>query len=289
MNLIKFVKRINIKRTSSFYYQFDTAGRMIALATTRSNAYANVNLNTLLASGETLNDDNVPAFDVTQWRFNDSTGLLTNKVYADEKGIAYTYTDTGRLQTRTQARGITTSYTYSDLGQLTNVNYPWPTPDVTYTHDRLGRILSAISTASTNLFHYEGLTLDYETQNGYTIDRTQDTLGRNNGYSLYNPADPVNPVQKIIYSYDTNGRFSSVTSVHSQLTNQFYYSYLPDTSLISGKTATSSVGNYVLDIGYSFEPNRNLITTVSNTWNSTAISAFTYSNDAIGRRTKPVS
>ncbi|MCK9305225.1 MAG: hypothetical protein M0P27_07505, partial [Bacteroidales bacterium] len=48
-------------------YQYDAAGRMIVMATTRSNDYANVNLNTLLAEGQTLSDCNIPALDITQW------------------------------------------------------------------------------------------------------------------------------------------------------------------------------------------------------------------------------
>ncbi|MCK9305350.1 MAG: hypothetical protein M0P27_08145, partial [Bacteroidales bacterium] len=48
-------------------YEFNTAGRMIVMATTRSNDYANVNLNTLLAEGQTLSDCNIPALDITQW------------------------------------------------------------------------------------------------------------------------------------------------------------------------------------------------------------------------------
>ncbi|MFA7149225.1 MAG: hypothetical protein WC109_10450, partial [Syntrophomonadaceae bacterium] len=144
-------------------YEFNTAGRMIAIATTRSNEYANVNLNTLLAEGKTLSDCNIPALDITQWFYNETTGLLTQKIYADGNGPSYTYTSSGKLYTRTWARGKTTTYTYGDLGQITKVDYSDSTPNVTYTHDRLGRTTSATSLASTSTFHYDGLTLDYET------------------------------------------------------------------------------------------------------------------------------
>jgi YD repeat-containing protein len=124
-------------------YQFDTAGRMIALATTRNNEYASVNLNTLVPIGETLSSLSTQnsALDITRWCYDGTTGLLTSKLYADGNGTAYTYTDSGRLATRTWARGPVTTYSYDSLGQLTEIDYSqWLTPDVTYTHDRLGRV-----------------------------------------------------------------------------------------------------------------------------------------------------
>ena len=214
-------------------YEFNTAGRMIVMATTRSNDYANVNLNTLLAEGETLSGCNIPALDITRWYYDETTGLLTNKVYADGNGTVYTYTETGKIATRAWARGKTTTYTYNNLGQLTNVDYSDSTPDVTFAHDRLGRVLSAISSASTSTFHYNGLTLDYETQNGYIVKRKQDSLGRNIGYELYNPVDLVNPVKKIIYGYDSFNRLSTITSIIGSETNTFTYTYLQGTDLVN--------------------------------------------------------
>ncbi|MDD2230633.1 MAG: hypothetical protein PHY48_14700, partial [Candidatus Cloacimonetes bacterium] len=197
-------------------YEFNTAGRMIAMATTRSNEYANVNLNTLLTDEETLNDCNVQGLDITQWQYDEATGLLTNKLYADGNGTSYTYTETGKIQTRTYARGKTTTYVYNNLGQLTDIDYSDSTPDVTFTHDRLSRIISASSSTSARTFHYDGLTLDYETQNGYIIDRKQDTFGRNTGHVL--TGGSLSPMT-LVYVFDEYGRFYSVESAHSASTN----------------------------------------------------------------------
>ncbi len=60
----------------------------------------------------------------------------------------------------------------------------------------------------------------------------------------------------------------------------FAYSYLPNTSLASGMTASSGRA-----WTRSYEPNRNLITAVTNAFNGNLISAFDYTNDEIGRRT----
>ena len=50
----------------------------------------------------------------------ESTGLVTQKLYADGRGSCYTYTDDGKLATRTWARGVTTSYNYDAWGILTS-------------------------------------------------------------------------------------------------------------------------------------------------------------------------
>ena len=81
------------------------------------------------------------------------TGLLTNKLYADGKGTAYTYTPDGKLATRAWARGVTTTYAYDAAGALAAIAYSDSTPGVTFTYDRLGRMASAtVAGVSTNLF-----------------------------------------------------------------------------------------------------------------------------------------
>jgi len=85
-----------------------------------------------------------------------ATGLLTAKEYDDGKEVTYTYTDEGKLETRTWARevgpsqdqALVTEYIYdSNTGELTQIKYyrdtdetPDPdTPWVTFTYNRLGR------------------------------------------------------------------------------------------------------------------------------------------------------
>ena len=172
------------------------------------------------------------SLDETRWLYEEATGVLTNKVYADGKGPSYTYTPDGRLAARTWARGITTAYAYNGAGLLLSVDYSDDTPDIAYTYDRLGRQLSAVSSVSTNLFVYSGLDLVSETQNGVAITRATDTLGRAAGFSL-------DEDYAVSYAYDNLGRFASVTS-HSPLATSdfsFTYSYLPGSSLVSGMAA----------------------------------------------------
>ena len=74
--------------------------------------------------------------DITRWFYDEATGLVTNKVYADGKGPSYTYTPDGKLATRTWARGVVTTYTYDNSGALTNTVYSDGTPTVSMAYDR---------------------------------------------------------------------------------------------------------------------------------------------------------
>ena len=65
-------------------YAYDAYGRMTAMNTFRDEAMQNG--------------------DTTTWLYDEPTGLLTNKVYADGKGPSYTYTPDGKLATRAWAR-----------------------------------------------------------------------------------------------------------------------------------------------------------------------------------------
>jgi YD repeat-containing protein len=133
------------------------------------------------------------AGDQTQWRYDEATGLLTNKVYADGKGPSYTYTPDGKLATRTWARGVQTTYRYTTDGAMTNIVYSDGTPAVTFTLDRLGRQRTITDATGTRAFAYnDALQLAAETNAFGVLVRAYDGLGRSAGFSLFNPANPVN-------------------------------------------------------------------------------------------------
>ena len=212
--------------------------------------------------------------DITRWFYDEATGLVTNKVYADGKGPSYTYTPDGKLATRTWARGVVTTYTYDNSGALTNTVYSDGTPTISKTYDRVGNMLSAVTDGvCTNLYAYSltGLCTN-EVQNGATIARSYDTLGRSTGYTLQTSQNTS--VIQTLLSYDALGRIASITSG----TNTFTYSYLPGTDIVDGYTC----GNFSRKI--EFEPLRNLVAAVTNSYAKRVISAFDYTNDAAGRR-----
>ena len=237
------------------WYSYDEYGRMRTMTTFRTED---------LAHG-----------DVTTWHYDEATGLLVFKEYADGKGPTYDYTSDGKLSRRIWARGVTTDYAYDGQGRLVSKNYSDATPDVSLAYDRLGHTLSAVCAGvSTNLYAYNRFgQVTNEIQNGTTIARSYDALGRATGYAI---GDGIAAGSAVSYSYDTLGRFASVTSGDEVFT----YGYVPGSSFIG-----SVANNYGLVRTTTYEPHRNLIATVENAHSNNVISRFDYANDAIGRRT----
>lgn len=170
------------------------------------------------------------------------------------------------------------AYEYDAWGNLTNTVYSDDTPTISLAYDAMGRMASAVvEGVSTNAYSYSAYgELTNEVQNGISIARNYDAFSRPIGYALNprNPGNPAYPVEEVSYSYDAFGRFSSVVAG----TNVFEFSRLPGTDLVSGYTS----GDFSRAV--AFEPHRDLIAAVTNSFDSTLISSFDYANDAAGRR-----
>ena len=242
-------------------YRYDDFGRMSAMLTWRD------------ASGSP---------DTTLWQYDEATGLLTNKVYADDNGTAYSYTSDGDLATRTWARGITTTYSYTNTtGEMLGIDYGDSTPDISFAYDRVGRQVRVQDAQGTRTFAYDPATLALTNEtivaDGVTnsLARAYDSLGRSAGVAL--GADYA-----VDYAFDAYGRFGSVSSSVQSVSSVVDYSYLADSDMVAGYDS----GN--LAVRRAYEPHRDLIASVSNLWSSTAVSTFAYDNDAIGRRTKRI-
>ena len=233
---------------------------------------------------KTYRDEN-GAGDLTQWQYDLATGLVTNKVYADGKGTAYAYTADGKLARRTWARGIATDYGYTTAGELEAVDYSDATPDVSYTHDRLGRpvTISDVLGTRTNVYDVATLALAQEKlPDGLTLTRSQDVLGRASGISVTGGGDPGQPYA-VEYGYDAYGRFGSVTSSVSSVSSVVNYSYVQGSDILAGWTSNAGMSFH-----RTYEPHRDLIVSITNAWNGAAVSSFAYTNDELGRRTARV-
>ena len=241
-------------------YEYDSYDRMTAMKTWR---------------------DTNGAPDVTRWNYDEATGLLTNKVYADGTGPSYEYDAAGRLTKRTWARGVETAYAYDFLGQLMNIDYSDSTPDVVFTYDRLGRQKTIIDALGTRTNVYNDLALlEEQRPDGEVLTRSYDSLGRPSGLSLDNG-------YSLSYAYSEVGRFSSITSAMLTAITTVNYVYLPDSDLLSGWTIQDGTGtNQVVTVTKTYEPHRDLVSSVVNTGAMFLISSYEYENDAIGRRTQ---
>ena len=242
-------------------YEYDAYGRMSVMKTWRD------------ASGEP---------DVTRWNYDEATGLLTNKVYADGSGPSYEYEAAGRLTKRTWARGVSAQYAYDAIGQLTNINYSDDTPDVAFTYDRLGRQVTVTDVLGirTNIYDPSMLNLASEQlPNGQTIARTCDMFGRETGFSLGDD-------YQVAYAYDDVGRFSAITSAVNTVTSTVTYAYLAQSDLVSGwniRNPSNPRDNF-LSVQRSFEPKRDLVSGIALTDNGECRAQYDYVNDRLGRR-----
>jgi YD repeat-containing protein len=229
-------------------------------------------------------DFSLSDFDKTSWFYDEATGLLTNKLYADGNGTSYTYTPDGRLATRVWARGITTTYSHDPCcGAITNISYSDGTPSISFTHDRLGRQTQITDAQGTRTFSFDPSTLALTNETivagGVTsvIARTQDSYGRPSGLSFGDD-------YKVDYGYSGVGRFESVDSVVLGVTNNWQYSYLNNSELIESLVES----NAGVTNSRAYEANRNLLTEIHNQAQGSTISKYAYQNDALGRRTQRI-
>ncbi|MBT7701859.1 MAG: RHS repeat protein [Verrucomicrobia bacterium] len=269
-------------------YEYDDFDRMSAMYT-YSGSESIASYADILA----LIDTN--GMDRTQWLYDEATGLLTNKLYADGNGTAYDYSSEGRLSKRTWARDNSTEYAYDDCcGALTNISYlnsvggaDPVTTNIVFSYDRLGRKKSITDAAGAWSFGYDPDTLaltnetlvthDDET---YVITRSQDANnGRSDGLSLDDD-------YSVNYGYSTTGRLNQIEWTVGGSSYTAAYSFVENSDMIGGYSI--DVGNDTFAALKTFEADRNLIKSVSNFWDTTSISSFGYGNDALGRRTNRV-
>jgi RHS repeat-associated protein len=192
-------------------YSYDSYGRLLTMTTYRGTDDFSTATWPAGASGDT-----------TTWNYDPATGLLTNKVYADGKGPAYSYNQAGLLAVRAWARSngtVTTSYAYDGAGRLLGVDYSDATPDVTYAYFRHGGPSQITDASGTRTFTYseslkqasEALDAaagfaDWVASNRY--EATSGMIGRRTAFIL---AD-TNLTATVGYGYDVYNRLSQITS-----------------------------------------------------------------------------
>ena len=244
-------------------YAYDAYGNKVSMTTYRNED---------LANGDT-----------TRWLYDEPSGCMTNKVYADGKGPSYSYTPDGKLVRRTWARGVATDYTYDDAGNLTRTEYDdnGVTPTITMSYDRVGNLVNATTAGVvTNLYAYNLVgNCTNEWQNDFQLTRFYDALGRSTGYA-------INGTRQTTIAYDSFGRIATMCMAEGRIgvltasnENEFVWSYLPNTDLKASLLYPNG-----LTASWTYDANNQLLR-VRNATPTNVISQFDYTYDAAGRRT----
>ena len=217
--------------------------------------------------------------DVMTWFYDESSGLMTHKVYANGKGPTYSYTPDGRISQRIWARGIETTYSYDSWGSLVRTDYSDNTPPVVLSYDAMGRQICAIDAAGVTTFDYDIFgSLTNETTiciaGTNTIERFHDPFGRDVGYAL-------DGVRQSTLAYDPDtGRLSTmqVPDSSTQTFKNFTWSYLSGSDLKSSLSYPNG-----LIASWAYDANNHVLQ-VSNAIPTGVISQYDYDYDAAGRR-----
>lgn len=229
------VKRTWGARTYPVEYTYDAQGRMKTLTTWQDF-------------------DGTSGAAVTTWNYDTQRGWLTGKRYDNNQGPNYTYTDAGRLATRTWARGVVTTYDYTNAGDLWTVTYDDDTPSVTHTYHRDGRNHTTTDAAGVLTRTYTGTgKLDDEVYSGGATGLLN-TLSLNRGYDTLDRLDSLTATgaAAVGYDYDDASRLKTITQ-----------------------------GTHVATVGY--KPNVGTVQTVTVAVSGTERAKLTRTTDTLGR------
>lgn len=285
-------------------------------------------------AGDSTTWPSVGTADVTTWTYDPATGLLSRKTDAANKSVEFDYNARGQLKTRRWARklvntptvAVTTTYRYYGdepgqplTGELWQQNYNdegelIPTPDLTYTYDRLGRVLT-IDEKSTEggvgvrTFAYDPtkpwrlfnetlpaffgsrvLTRLYDettSANSGTLGSfTTGTLrGRAAGFEIGIAANPDRDLRHT-RSFSNQPRLAGVSAALNEgIASSFTYAYKANSTLLDGYSG--GPGN-AFTVSRDYEANRDLVTRLEAKYGSAAgntLTRFEYTYDPLRRRT----
>ena len=252
----------------------DTAGRLVALGTTRAG----------------------DVWDVTQWGYDPATGLCTNKAYADGTAVSRAFTADGLPSRTTLASGRWTQNAY-DADRRLSATTDSDGNSVQYAYDAFGRLASATNAAGhAEAFARNALGIvTNETQTVYdelfwtnrtaVLDRPLDAVGRPAGLSLKIDGDFA---QSICYDYGVDGHLSGMVLTNAQ-GRSVSVGYDWNQGRFAGYTVSDAVGAPLFARTQTRASRRPaLVTAVTNagvqplTSNLSALT-FSYAYDAVGR------
>ena len=257
-------------------FAYDDADRLIELKTFR-------------APEETIAGDPRERTDgdTTVWSYDEVSGLMTAKTYADGHGETYSYDGWNRLVTKSQARTVDeqgthlmTTYGYDELtGNLLSVTHNDATPAIGYTYNHLNLLTQVTDDSGTRTFSYnqynEAVQENTAGLVASRLDYQRDSLGRFPGYSLQYKGDVV---FQTIWNYDMYKRLGTVSLRHAG--DRFTYGYHAVHGLLETLTYPNALKRW-----YAREEKRDLLTKIAYQRPGSAdyLAKVDYTYDALGR------
>lgn len=231
--------------------------------------------------------------DTTTWAHDGATGVLTSKTDAASKAVTYTYTKRKQLATRTWSRGIVTTYAYYPAtAEQFEITYTDSTPALEYSYNRLGQSYQIEdATGIRTLAHCLCGKVSSETLDGffygsriltYKLDQVSgNVLGRTVGYRLTRNGTTE---QETTYTYSPiSGRLTDLATLagFSAANRTFHYAYLLNAPMLESLSVDSG---HPFTITRTFEPNRDVLTSIDTKWSTTSRARYDYTVNNLGQR-----
>lgn len=248
-----------------------------------------VELKTFRAPEETITGDPSERTDgdTTIWNYDEGSGLMTAKTYADGHGETYTYDGWNRLVTKSQARTVDeqgtplmTTYGYDPLtGNLISITHNDATPAIGYTYDHLNLLTQVRDDSGTRTLSYnqynEAVQENTAGLVASRLDYQIDSLGRFSGYGLQYKDDIV---FQTIWDQDIYKRLSTVSLKHAS--SRFTYGYNTVHGLLETLTYPNAVKRW-----YTREEKRDLLTKIDylRPGSADCLAKVDYTYDALAR------
>ena len=251
-------------------FDYDEADRMTSLTTFREDAGD-------ITTDPTGRTDG----DLTTWGYDDATGLLVRKTYADGTHEDTAYNALNFKSTLTDARGVVTTWGYNlKKGVNNSISYSDSTPGIQYAYNYLNQLTQVTDASGSRVLTYTPCNepdTDAITIAGasYQLQENYDTYGRSSGYAL---KQGTNVLQEVSQGYAADGRLAGAGIMHEGEEQSFAYGYLAGSSLLSSLAMPNGIVREL-----SYEQRRNLITGIDCRLGETVLVSRSQGYDALGR------
>ncbi|WP_233468605.1 RHS repeat-associated core domain-containing protein [Akkermansia muciniphila] len=256
--------------TQPLLFAYDEADRMTSLTTFREDAGD-------ITTDPTGRTDG----DVTTWSYDDATGLLIRKTWADGTHEDTTYNALNLRSTLTDARGVVTTWGYNlKKGVNNSVSYSDSTPGIQYAYNHLNQLTQVTDASGTRVLTYTPCNepdTDAITIEGVScqLQEHYDTYGRSSGYTL---KQGTGVLQEVSQGYEADGRLASAGIRHGGTEQRFAYGYLAGSSLLSSLAMPDGIVREL-----SYEQRRDLLSGIDCRLGETVLVSRTQRCDALER------